>query len=83
MALLPDEPGRSLVGSQAAKEREALTKVADIAVEAAHDILREQLVARHGVPLSADGRYRRDGTPPALMSRISWTDSVAGTWREL
>lgn len=35
---------------------ETMTLLADIAVEAAHDILREQLVARHGVPLSADGR---------------------------
>jgi hypothetical protein len=33
VALLPDEPGRSLAGSRAAKDREALAKVADIAVE--------------------------------------------------
>jgi hypothetical protein len=33
VALLPDEPGRSLASSQAAKDREALAKVADIAVE--------------------------------------------------
>ena len=33
-----------------------MTLLADIAVETAHDILREQLVARHGMPLSADGR---------------------------
>ena len=35
---------------------ETMTLLADIAVEAAHDILREQLVARHGVPVSVDGR---------------------------
>ena len=35
---------------------ETMTLLADIAVEAAHDVLREQLVARHGIPLSADGR---------------------------
>ncbi|MSU22552.1 MAG: hypothetical protein EXS32_01900 [Opitutus sp.] len=32
-ALLPDQPGQRLVGDQAAKEREALLSVADIAVE--------------------------------------------------
>jgi hypothetical protein len=32
-ALLPDQAGQRLVGDQAAKEREALAKVADIAVE--------------------------------------------------
>jgi [glutamine synthetase] adenylyltransferase / [glutamine synthetase]-adenylyl-L-tyrosine phosphorylase len=35
---------------------ETMSLLADIAVETAHDILREQLVARHGMPLSADGR---------------------------
>ena len=35
---------------------ETMTLLADIAVETAHDILRQQLVARHGVPVSADGR---------------------------
>ncbi|MDD3354832.1 bifunctional [glutamate--ammonia ligase]-adenylyl-L-tyrosine phosphorylase/[glutamate--ammonia-ligase] adenylyltransferase, partial [Zoogloea sp.] len=35
---------------------ETMTLLADIAVETAHDVLREQLVAKHGVPLSADGR---------------------------
>lgn len=35
---------------------ESMTLLADITVEAAHDVLREQLVARHGIPLSADGR---------------------------
>jgi hypothetical protein len=33
VALLPDEPGRRLLGDQAAKDREALAKVADIAIE--------------------------------------------------
>ncbi|MEN9663336.1 MAG: hypothetical protein RL324_2285 [Verrucomicrobiota bacterium] len=33
VALLPDEPGRRLVGDQAAKDREALAKVADVAIE--------------------------------------------------
>ncbi|MBL8454430.1 MAG: bifunctional glutamine synthetase adenylyltransferase/deadenyltransferase, partial [Zoogloea sp.] len=35
---------------------ETMTLLADIAVETAHDVLREQLVARHGQPVSADGR---------------------------
>jgi [glutamine synthetase] adenylyltransferase / [glutamine synthetase]-adenylyl-L-tyrosine phosphorylase len=35
---------------------ETMSLLADIAIETAHDILREQLVARHGMPLSADGR---------------------------
>ena len=35
---------------------ETMTLLADIAVETAHDLLREQLVARHGQPVSADGR---------------------------
>ena len=35
---------------------ETMSLLADIAVETAHDILREQLVARHGQPVSADGR---------------------------
>ena len=35
---------------------ETMTLLADIAVEATHDVLRAQLVARHGTPLSADGR---------------------------
>ena len=33
-----------------------MTVLADIAVETAHDIVRSGLVARHGMPLSADGR---------------------------
>jgi hypothetical protein len=33
VALLPDEPGHRLLGDQAAKDREALAKVADIAIE--------------------------------------------------
>ncbi len=33
VALLPEEPGRRLVGDQAAKDRAALAKVADIAIE--------------------------------------------------
>lgn len=33
VALLPDEPGAHLVGAEAAKDREALAKVADIAIE--------------------------------------------------
>jgi hypothetical protein len=33
VALLPDEPGRRLLGDQAAKDREALSKVADLAIE--------------------------------------------------
>lgn len=32
-ALLPEEPGAHLVGDQAAKDREALAKIADIAIE--------------------------------------------------
>ncbi len=39
-----------------AEVTETMTLLADVAVETAHDILREQLVTRHGVPLSADGR---------------------------
>jgi glutamate-ammonia-ligase adenylyltransferase len=35
---------------------ETMSLLADIAVQTAHDILREQLVARHGMPVSADGR---------------------------
>jgi [glutamine synthetase] adenylyltransferase / [glutamine synthetase]-adenylyl-L-tyrosine phosphorylase len=35
---------------------ETMSLLADIAVETAHDILREQLVIRHGMPVSADGR---------------------------
>ena len=39
-----------------AEVTETMTLLADIAVETAHDILRAQLVARHGMPLSGDGR---------------------------
>ena len=39
-----------------AEVTETMTLLADIAVETAHDVLRDQLVARHGVPLSADSR---------------------------
>ena len=39
-----------------AEVTETMTLLADIAVETAHDVLRQQLVARHGQPLSVDGR---------------------------
>jgi len=39
-----------------AEVTETMSLLADIAVEAAHDILHAQLVARHGIPLSDDGR---------------------------
>lgn len=39
-----------------AEVTETMTVLADIAVETAHDIVRAGLVARHGMPVSADGR---------------------------
>ena len=39
-----------------AEVTETMTVLADIAVETAHDIVRSGLVARHGMPVSADGR---------------------------
>ncbi len=48
---------RDLAGlAPLAEVTESMTLLADVAVETAHDILRAQLVARHGEPLSADGR---------------------------
>ena len=48
---------RDLAGlASLAEVTETMTLLADIAVETAHDILRAGLVARHGMPVSADGR---------------------------